>query len=350
MKTINFVVIGYGGMGSYHAKGLIKEKDGVKVVGVYDIDQKRLDLAKEEGFKVYTQLENVLEDESVEAVLIATPNDSHKELSIAALKAGKHVVCEKPVMMNTKEFEEVIAVAKLEGKVFMVHQNRRWDNDFLIIRDLYQKQSIGELFQIESRVQGANGIPGDWRHLKQHGGGMLLDWGVHLLDQMLYMVDSPVKKVAADLSFVLGDDVDDGFISYLTFENGVKAIVEVGTTNFIKLPRWYVRGFEGAAVIRDWDLSGEIVKQTGTIDHHNLVPIKAGAGLTKTMAPPSEEATTTLPIEEVAADVAPFYANFYEVTRNNAEPIVKNEEVYRVLKLIEAIFEAAEKQQVIEFE
>lgn len=350
MKPINFVVIGYGGMGSYHAKGLIKEADGVKVIGVYDIDAKRVALAHEDGFKTYESLESVLADTTVEAVLIATPNDSHKHLAIQALKAGKHVVCEKPVMMNTQELEEVVAVADMEKRTFMVHQNRRWDNDFLIIRDLYQNHQVGELFQIESRVQGANGIPGDWRHMKQHGGGMLLDWGVHLLDQVLFMVDSKLKTVAADLSFVLGDEVDDGFISYLTFENGVKVIVEVGTTNFVKLPRWYVRGFEGAAVINDWDLSGEIVKQTGTIDHHNLVPIQAGQGLTKTMAPPSEEATTTLPIQEVSADFDNFYHNFYDVVRNNAEPIVKNSEVYRVLSLIETIFEAAEKQQVIEFE
>ena len=350
MNVVNFVVIGYGGMGSYHAKGLIKEEDGVNVIGVYDIDEAKTKLANEEGFAVYNSLDEVLNDQAVEAVLIATPNDSHKELAIKAMKAGKHVVCEKPVMMNTKELEEVMAVAEMENKTFMVHQNRRWDNDFLIIRDLYQTHQIGELFQIESRVQGANGIPGDWRHMKQHGGGMLLDWGVHLLDQLLFMVDSPLKTVAADLSFVLGDEVDDGFISYLTFENGLKAIVEVGTTNFVKLPRWYTRGFEGAAVIRDWDLSGEIVKQTGTIDHHNLVPIQAGQGLTKTMAPPSEDATTTLPIKEVEPEFDNFYHNFYDVVRNNAEPIVKNKEVYRVLSLIETIFEAAETQQVIEFE
>ncbi|WP_251345670.1 Gfo/Idh/MocA family protein, partial [Staphylococcus aureus] len=121
-----------------------------------------LEVAKNDNFKTYDTLESVLNDKSVEAVLIATPNDSHKELAIAALKAGKHVVCEKPVMMDTKELEEVIAVAKLEHKTFMVHQNRRWDNDFLIIRDLYETKQIGDLFQIESRVQGANGIPGDW--------------------------------------------------------------------------------------------------------------------------------------------------------------------------------------------
>lgn len=350
MNLINLVVIGYGGMGSYHARELIKETDGVKVVGIHDINPERLELAKENHFEVYETLESVLTDQSVEAVLIATPNDSHKELAIAAMKAGKHVVCEKPVMMNTKELEEVMAISKQEEKIFMVHQNRRWDNDFLIIRDLYQQPKIGELFQIESRVQGANGIPGDWRHLKQHGGGMVLVWGVHLLDQLLFMVDSKLTTVVADLSYVLGDEVDDGFISYLTFENGVRAVIEVGTTNFIKLPRWYVRGFEGAAVINDWDLSGKIVKQTGTIDHHNLVPIQAGQGLTKTMAPPSEDATTTYEINEVAADFDSFYHNFYEVVRKKAAPIVKNEEVYRVLRLIETIFEAAETKQVLTFE
>lgn len=350
MNLINLVVIGYGGMGSYHARELIKETDGVKVGGIHDINPERLELAKENHFEIYETLESVLVDQSVEAVLIATPNDSHKELAIAAMKAGKHVVCEKPVMMNTKELEEVMAISKQEGKIFMVHQNRRWDNDFLIIRDLYQQPKIGELFQIESRVQGANGIPGDWRHLKQHGGGMVLDWGVHLLDQLLFMVDSKLTTVAADLSYVLGDEVDDGFISYLTFENGVRAVIEVGTTNFIKLPRWYVRGFEGAAVINDWDLSGKIVKQTGTIDHNNLVPIQAGQGLTKTMAPPSEDATTTYEINEVAADFDSFYHNFYEVVREKVEPIVKNEEVYRVLRLIETIFEAAETKQVLTFE
>ncbi len=350
MELIRLAVIGYGGMGSYHARELIKEADGLEVAGVYDISQTRMELAREEGFKTYDTLNKVLEDNSIEAILVATPNDSHKELSIAGMRAGKHVVCEKPVMMNTKELREVMGVSKEENKQFMVHQNRRWDTDFLIIRDLYQQPKIGELFQIESRVQGANGIPGDWRHLKENGGGMVLDWGVHLLDQLLFMVDSKVKTVAADLSFVLGDEVDDGFITYLTFENGVRAIVEVGTTNFVKLPRWYVRGFEGAAVINDWDLSGKLVKQTGMIDHHNLVPIQAGQGLTKTMAPPSEDATTTYSIQKIEANFDKFYRNFYEVVRKNAEPIVKNTEVYRVLELIETIFEAAETKKIINFE
>ncbi len=258
MTAINIVIIGYGGMGSYHQKELMPH-ELVNVVGVYDIAQKAQDKAREASLTVYNSLEQVLKDVSVEAVLIATPNDVHKALSIAALRAGQQVICEKPVAMNVGELDDILAVAAETGNTFMVHQNRRWDPDFLVIRELYQNGQIGDLFQIESRVQGANGIPGDWREQAEHGGGMLLDWGVHLIDQILWLIDSPVKSMAADFSYVLGQEVGDGFILYLTFENGIRSLIEVGTTNYSQLPRWYVKGLNGAAKIDDWDLSGEIV-------------------------------------------------------------------------------------------
>lgn len=347
MKPINFVVVGFGGMGGYHARGLIGDNQFVNTYGTYDIDQKRQEAAKEEGFKVYSSFESVLADEAVEAVLVATPNDSHKQLVIDALRAGKHVVCEKPVMMSVAEFDEVVKVSEETGKVFMTHQNRRWDSDFLIIRDLYKSEEIGSLFQIESRVHGANGIPGDWRHLKIHGGGMLLDWGVHLLDQLLFMVDSPIKSVSADLSYVLGDDCDDGFMTYIIFENGVRAHIEVGTSNFIKLPRWYVKGYKGTGIINDWDLSGELVLQRETDVKHEPTPIQAGQGLTKTMAPPSEEMTERRELPKVMAEFDSFYDNFYQVVRESAEAVVKNPEVRDCLVLIETIFKAAETGETI---
>lgn len=349
MEAIHLVVIGYGGMGSYHAEQLLPKESCVKVVGTFDILAERQEAAHSVGHQTYQSLAEVLADPAVEAVLIATPNDSHKELAIKSLKAGKHVLCEKPVAMNVAELDEILAVASETNQVFMVHQNRRWDPDFLTVKKLYQEQQLGDLFQIESRVEGANGIPGDWRHQAVHGGGMLLDWGVHLLDQLLFMIDSPVKKVAADLSYILGNEVDDGFISYLTFENGLKAIVEVGTTNYIKLPRWYLKGTNGTGQITDWDLSGELVIQTGTTTAAPTA-IQAGVGLTKTMAPPSEEATETRPLPKPQAVFESFYENFYQVVRNQKEPIVKNSEVRRVLRLIEAIFTAAETQTVVEFE
>ncbi|GCF92860.1 oxidoreductase [Enterococcus florum] len=350
MKPINFAVIGYGGMGSYHVHTIMaKEPEKIRVIGTYDISEIRQSISADDGYYCYESFEEVLADTTIEAVLIATPNDTHKELSIQAMKAGKHVVCEKPVAMNTKEFDEILSVSQKTGMHFMVHQNRRWDPDFLIVQELYRNKQIGEIFQIESRVQGANGIPGDWRHLKKHGGGMMLDWGVHLFDQLLYLTGSPIKKIDADLSDILGDEVDDGFHCFIIFENGLRAIVEVGTTNYSKLPRWYVKGTEGTAKIDDWDLSGEMIVATKEENLSSPTPIQAGVGLTKTMAPPSEEATQKLPFPEVPRNPS-FYHNFFEVIRYDAEPFVKNEEVRCVMVLLDQILSdgrIAEKERVL---
>ncbi|ASA21149.1 Gfo/Idh/MocA family oxidoreductase [Paenibacillus donghaensis] len=340
------VIVGYGGMGSYHA-GLIRENDRLEVTGTYDLLEERRAASVEAGYRSYASFEEVLDDSAVEIVLIATPNDVHKEIAIQALQAGKHVICEKPVAMSSDEFKEMLAAAGEAGRTLMVHQNRRWDEDFRVIKQMYDKETIGSLFQLESRVHGANGIPGDWRHVKEQGGGMLLDWGVHLLDQLLFMIDSRITSVSSSLSFILGNEVDDGFEAVIQFENGVKAMVEVGTTNFISLPRWYVKGSEGTAVIEDWSLTGRYVTRNNEGVRVEPKPIRAGVGLTKTMAPPSEGATITEALPAAAELPSSFFDNFADVIEGTAEPIVKNAEVLRVQHLIEAIFAAAEKNEVI---
>ena len=345
-KTYNLVIVGYGGMGSYHAK-LLKENQSINVMGTFDILEERCAASLADGYKVYESNEAVLSDNDVDIVLIATPNDVHKEIAIAALNAKKHVICEKPVTIYSEDLEEIMKVAEATKRNFIVHQNRRWDKDFLTIKKIYDEYIIGNVFHIESRVQGANGIPGDWRHLKAHGGGMLLDWGVHLLDQLLFMVDSKIASVYANLSFVLGNEVDDGFQTIITFENGSTALIEVGTTNFIQLPRWYVKGTAGTAVIEDWSIEGKIVTQNFGVDIEAPKPIQAGQGLTKTMAPPSESAVSTSDLPEVEQTMENFYDNVISVIEGKAEPIVKNTEVLLVLRLIETIFKAAETNEVI---
>lgn len=340
------VIIGYGGMGSYHGK-LIKDSAGLEVVGAYDVLPERQEAAANDGYHAYETYEAVLMDPKVDVVVIATPNDIHKDLCIRAMKAGKHIVCEKPVTLSKIDFEEMMAVAEETDRVLMVHQNRRWDEDFLIIKSMYDQHTIGDLFKIESRVHGANGIPGDWRRIEAFGGGMLLDWGVHLLDQLVFMIDSKITSVSSRLSFILGDEVDDGFEAYLQFENGVSAVIEVGTTNFITLPRWYVKGLEGTGVIEDWSLKGRMVLRNNEVEKIEPKPIQAGVGLTKTMAPPSEGATLTEALPAAYSHPSSFYDNFAAVVKGTAEPIVKNEEVLRVLNLIEAIFEAGRTHQVV---
>ncbi|MDN4603028.1 Gfo/Idh/MocA family oxidoreductase [Paenibacillus sp. F6_3S_P_1C] len=345
-RIYNIAIVGFGGMGGYHCQ-LIEPVSQISVIGVYDTVEYRMELGKEAGYKTYASLDAVLTDELVDIVLIATPNDVHKDIAIQALRAGKHVICEKPVTITSRDFNDIVEVANQEKRVFTVHQNRRWDEDFRTAKDIIEKKTLGELFHLESRVQGANGIPGDWRQLKDYGGGMLLDWGVHLLDQLLQITDSQIESVAANLSYILGTEVDDGFTSYITFKDGLTALIEVGTTNYVKLPRWYLKGTEGTAVIRDWDLSGEIITRNPDVAHIEPKPIQAGQGLTKTMAPPSEQSTLKFAIQKPDLEEQSFYENFVSVLEGKSEIAIKNDEVHRVLVLIETIFEAAETKSVI---
>lgn len=348
MSIYSLAIIGFGGMGSQHGE-LLKKVDRIKVEGIYDIDNKRKDYATENNFKSYESFEDVLNDKNVNIVLIATPNHVHKEIAIRAMEAGKNVICEKPVTLNSKELEEILEVSKKTGKLFVVHQNRRWDEDFLTMKKIYDEKLLGKTFRIETRVQGSRGIPGDWRKEKQFGGGMMLDWGVHLIDRLLVMVNEKIKKVYCSMSYILGADCDDGFTLNLTFESGKTAVVEVGTSNFIALPKWYMAGTEGAAIIEDWEMNGRLEVMPKK-DETDAKPIVAGAGLTKTMAPRLEGEVLVKELPFVKSTILDFYNNVIDVLEDKATPAIKNSEVMRVMKLIEAAFESHETGTVVYFE
>ena len=109
-------VIGYGGMGNYHVNKMNSVR-GIKVAGIYDIDPAKLELAEANGVKAYKSREELLADEKISLVVVATPNDVHKEIVIDALKAGKNVICEKPVAMDSAELDEMIAASEKYGKL-----------------------------------------------------------------------------------------------------------------------------------------------------------------------------------------------------------------------------------------
>lgn len=345
-RQFKLAIVGFGGMGNWHRE-LIDGIDNLTVKGVMDIKKERQDYAKELGLVVYDSLNAVLEDPEIELILCATPNDVHKEIVICALQAGKHIVCEKPATIHSTDFVEMMAAQKT-SKLF-IHQNRRWDEDYLTVKKILSEELLGPIFTIESRVHGSRGIPGDWRGTKEHGGGMVLDWGVHILDQALQLIDGKVKQVYATTTHVTNEIVDDGFTAHLYFENGLVYTLEVGTNNFISLPRWYVLGRDGSAVVRDWDLSGEMVRVTDW-NKNDAVPVKTAAGLTKTMAPRTDESIATEPLPIVHSDIRDYYRNVMATIDGREEQKVKNEEVLRVLRLMEAIFESVEKKQVVEFE
>lgn len=344
----NLVVIGYGGMGTWHTQHALKS-DVVNLAGVYDINPEKNKLAEERGIFAYDSYEAVLADEKVDLITVAIPNDSHKEVVIRALEAGKNVICEKPVSMDSAELDEMIAASEKSGKLFSVHQNRRFDVDFLAMKQIKQSGELGELINIESRIHGSRGIPSDWRGEKEHGGGMLLDWGVHLIDQVLQIFDEKIDKIYCVFDHITNKEVDDGLKMTIYFEGGKSAFIEVGTYNFIPMPRFYLRAEKGSAIITDWREKCKVAK-CKYWHESEVLPVQTAAGLTKTMAPRDSVTMDEYELEKPASDVHDYYRNFCAAIDGKAEQLVTHPQMRRVMKVMEACFESDRIGQVVKFE
>lgn len=362
-KVYKMGIVGYGGMANWHRKliqtGNPNQKTepyevtnplGIEIKGIFDIAQRPMKKAIEDGLQVYKSFEEMLSDEEIDIILCATPNEVHKDTIVRALEAGKHAVSEKPVTVSSKDLQEMIDASERTGNVFVVHQNRRWDGDFLTLQDVYKKGLLGEIFEIQSRIHGSRGIPGDWRGKKENGGGMMLDWGVHIIDQMLLMIDDKIDTVYATMDHVTTDEVDDGFRMILTFKGGLRILFEVGTSNFISLPRFYALGTDGTLKINKLgNIEAEVTRITDKTKN-DAKPIITAAGLTKTMAPRTAETTMSEIVSNKWGNIKEFYANLLNTIEGKETQIVKLEQVMRVMKVMEASFESDKLGQIIKFE
>lgn len=353
MKKLKFVVVGYGGMGGWHVNmlsgvyGPQLDPAFFEFGGIYDIDPAKTKLAQEKGYYAYPSFEALLADKSVDVLTVAIPNDQHKDICIAAMNAKKNVICEKPVTLNVHDLNEMFAAAKRNHVAFSVHQNRRWDPDFLDMKNLYETHRLGDVFYVECRVHGSRGIPGDWRNRKECGGGMLYDWGVHLIDQMFQMVKEPVKSFYATLTYVTNEFCDDGFKILVNFESGLQYHLEVGTSNFISMPHWYMLGNNGSAIMNGWEPKEGKITMVSDWENKDAVPIIAGVGLTKTMAPRTDDSIKDYPLPDINISVAEYYKNFSKACCGEEELTVSHKQMHRVMTFVDAAFESAAEDKVI---
>lgn len=343
----NLVVIGYGGMGGWHVEHAQKS-DVVNLVGIYDIKQERTDLARERGIFAYDSREAVLTDDKVDLITVATPNDVHKEIVINALESGKNVICEKPVTLSTADLQEMVDASNKSGKLFTVHQNRRWDVDFLAMKQIVNGGDIGDFINIESRIHGSRGIPSDWRGLKQYGGGMIFDWGVHLIDQILQIKTCDIDSIYCTLDQITDVDCDDGFRLNIYFTDGTSAYIEVGTMNFVSMPRFYLRCRNGTAIITDWREMAHVVKCKHW--HENeVIPVKTAAGLTKTMAPRDSITVDEYDVPQPESDVHDYYRNVCRAIDGIEPQLITHAQLLKVMRVMEKAFESDELKQVVKF-
>ena len=379
----NIAIVGCGNMGGGHALAIgygtgytdwqlpqiIDEEieavttDISKILhlsGICDIDPARQEWARNEGFHVYETYEDILNDPEVDIVLIALPNHLHAEYAIKAMRAGKHVLCEKPVCPTSKELEEVLAVSRETGKVFYPRQNRRWDPDYLLVKKIYDEKLAGEPLSLENRIGGggADG-PFGWRMEKRFGGGMMLDWGVHLIDRIVQLDKSKVKQIFCQVINLNGTDVDEGFNLVLVFEDGFIAYIESGAGHFDSVtPGWRLNCTKGIGEVQAMTGEGAYILKARPRDPNfvrsfNALPvrkptIKRGEGPNWFTAPPTN--ADKVELERLVFDRNSLYRNLVGCIEGTEEQIVKGEEALRVLKIMEAALHSAEVNSFVDFE
>lgn len=179
---------------------------------------------------------------------------------------------------------------------------------------------------------------------------MMLDWGVHLIDQLMFMYDSKVTEIYCKMYSVNYPEVDDNFRLTMTFENGITAHIEVSTNNFISHPRWYVLGTEGTLQIDGWEAEGRVVKCKSRENKWGAEIVKNKVGPSKTMAPRSEDSIETIKISaptDVVDNLNPVYWQLIDALDGTAPLQITPEQALRVMKVMEAAFKSAETGETI---
>lgn len=199
-REIGVGVIGYGGvhnMGRTHLKEM--KRAGMRLSAVCEIDAERLKAAQQDfpGIAAYRDLDEMLRKAEVDLIAHITPHKLHYPLAAKCVRAGKHVVTEKPFVINTAEADKLIALAKKHRVMVSTYHNRHWDGWIMRARQqIVERGVIGDVVRVEAHM-GRYGRPGaQWRSSKSMSGGILYDWGVHLIEYALQIVPAPIQSVA----------------------------------------------------------------------------------------------------------------------------------------------------------
>jgi len=334
---INAAVVGYGYAGRSFHTYLVPLADGLNLYAVATRDPERREAAaKERGVKTYASIDDLLKDDNVDLVVLATPHDTHAELAIKAMGAGKHVVTDKAMCMNAAEADAMIEARDRNNVMFSVFHNRRWDWDYLTVKKVIADGMIGEPFYFESTIM-RYGKPRGWRAEKVHSGGIMYDWGAHLLDHALQLVDSPVERVYCEMQY-RGWDIDIGSYGKLLlhFQNGVLYQIELSNLARVDKPRWYVLGEAGGFIKYGVDpQEGPMV--SGNIDATTEDPAQRGTVFTEDNGERKE-----MVIDSVKGSWKSYYQNISDVLNKRAELAVKPEEARRAMMVYDAAMTSAE--------
>lgn len=340
---MKFGIIGAGMIGHFHAKA-ITAMNGGELHSVFDLRGEAAEkLASEYGAKAYSDMAAFLADPELEIVTIGTPSGSHLDPSLAALNAGKHVICEKPLEVTVERIDQQMAAAKANGKTIAAVLNRRFHPGMDAFKKAADEGRFGKLTSASCYVKWyrdqAYYDSAAWRGTwALDGGGALMNQSIHTIDALIYLA-GPIKSVQANTACLAHTDieVEDIAVAIVEFENGARGVIEGSTCTWSKdghPARVQLSGTEGSVFLADeafeiWDFMHE--KPEDAEIRSTLMKGQAG-GLGAN--------------DPKAINYYQHQRNFEEVVnaiKEGREPTVSASEARKPVAVIRAIYESAAK-------
>ena len=341
---INVGVVGYGYSGRAFHTYLVGLADGLRLHGIAARKQPVRDVAAENhpDARIYGSLDEMLEDDDIQLVVLATPHNTHRDLAIQAMDAGRHVVTDKIMAMNAREAQEMIDAAERNDVMLSVFHNRRWDWDYLTVRKVLDEGLIGEPYFFQAAIMGFGG-PRGWRGDKAASGGILFDWPAHFMDQALQLVPAPVESVFCDIVYrdVWPIDIGNYGLVHMQFANGVRYEIEISNLAAVPKPRWYVLGDKGALVKYGLD------PQEGPMNQRRIDEAEESPETYAHVYMVEDRVRNEEIIPSVRGSWKNYYQNISDVLNKGADLVVKPEQVLQAMRVFDAAMESADTGTVV---
>jgi predicted dehydrogenase len=350
-RTLAVGILGYSpSVGQAHALG-VESTPGLALRAVCDLDSQRLDQACEDFPDLSTHQSSaaLAADKNVDLVIIATPPNSHADLALQMIGAGKHVVCEKPLALTKKEATAMAEAADKQGVHLSCHQNRRWDVDYLAIKQAVQEGLIGELFYMETFVGGFDHPCGLWHSHDAISGGTAYDWGAHYLDWIVSLFSGPVHSVVGTAHKRVWHDITnaDQERIHIRFAGGQEADFLHSDIAAAQKPKWYLLGTTGAIVGHWRDVTTYEIDPVVYFQEHEIPATEMVCDLTLHSRHRSGQIVTqslALPRRQHHA----FYRNLADHLLTGEPLVAPLEESMQVVAILEAAARSAQRGGTVE--
>ena len=348
-KKLRIGIIGAGNIRHSHMAGYKALSDEVEVIAACDIDEKKLtEYCKQYDIpNKYTDFNEMMAKEDLDAVSVCTWNSVHKDATIAALRGGANVICEKPMAMNTEEALEMLKVSKETGKLLQIGFVRRFGNDADALKEYISAGTFGDIYYAKATYLRRSGCPGGWFGDKSRsGGGPLIDLGVHVIDLVRYLAGSPKAVSAYGATFNnLGPDRASGKKDWQVEGNDDPYTVEDFTTALIRFDNGFTVSVEASFNLN-------IKKDVGNIE---LFGTNAGCTINPDLELFTQIAgrfVNVKPCDSIALEFNGLFEReikgFVDAVNGNAPCIAPAEDGVELMRIIDAIYESAETGRSVE--